>query len=265
MTNKDHLWLQLKSMPYFRGLLRAVEARFYDDIQLDGPVLDLGCGDGHFASVVFDQPLAVGLDPWPAPLREAAEKGVYQLPVQAAGARTPFPDQCFGSAISNSVLEHIPEIDPVLAEIARVLKPGALFVFCVPNHNFDAHLSLAGFCDRIGLRKLATGYRRFFDRIARHHHLDSPEIWTDRLIRAGFTVERWWHYFSPDALAVLEWGHAFSLPALVARKLFGRWIIAPTRWNLVITDAITRPFFEEPSPQPEGVCTFYITRRCSED
>ncbi|HOG78456.1 MAG TPA: methyltransferase domain-containing protein, partial [Anaerolineaceae bacterium] len=103
MTSKDHLWLQLKSMPYFRGLLRAVEARFYDDITLTGPVLDLGCGDGHFASVVFDHPLDVGLDPWTAPLVEAAGRRVYNLPIQAAGAQMPFPDAYFNSAISNSV------------------------------------------------------------------------------------------------------------------------------------------------------------------
>ena len=34
-------------------------------------VLDVGCGDGHFASVTFDQPLDVGIDPWAAPLRHA--------------------------------------------------------------------------------------------------------------------------------------------------------------------------------------------------
>ena len=265
MTSKDHLWLQLKSMPYFRGLLRAVEARFYDDITLSGPVLDLGCGDGHFASVVFDHPLDVGLDPWTAPLVEAAGRSVYNLPVQAAGAQMPFPDAYFNSAISNSVLEHIPNLDPVLAETARVLKPGALFVFCVPNHHFDPNLSIAKCLDRLGLRKLAAAYRRFFDRIARHHNLDAPETWIPRLEKAGFTVERWWHYFSPAALAALEWGHAFSLPALVTRKLTSRWILAPYRWNLFITESITRRYYNEPSPQLEGVCTFYIARRRSQE
>jgi ubiquinone/menaquinone biosynthesis C-methylase UbiE len=54
--------------------------------------------------------------------------------------------------MSNSVLEHIPMVGDVLAEVARVLKPGAPFVFCVPNHNFWPILSVSNFFDRIGLR-----------------------------------------------------------------------------------------------------------------
>ena len=45
----------------------------------------------------------------------------------------PFPDGYFASAISNSVLEHIPQVQEVLADLRRVLKPGAPFLFCVPN------------------------------------------------------------------------------------------------------------------------------------
>ena len=50
---KDYLWLNLRELPYFRGLLRAIEGRFYEEIELAEPVLDLGCGDGQFAAVTF--------------------------------------------------------------------------------------------------------------------------------------------------------------------------------------------------------------------
>ena len=49
----DLLWQHLKDLPYFRALLRAVEARFYADLTLGEPALDLGCGDGHFASLAL--------------------------------------------------------------------------------------------------------------------------------------------------------------------------------------------------------------------
>ncbi len=261
MTQKDYLWLQISSMPYFRGLLRAVEGRFYEGMELPSPTLDLGCGDGHFASVTFPRKLEVGLDPWTGPLHEAEQRGCYEKTVQSEGAHIPFPDAHFGSALSNSVLEHIPDLDPVLSEVARVLRPGALFVFCVPNHQFDPQLSVAQTLERLGLKRMAAAYRRFFDRIARHQHLDSPEVWAERLDRAGFSVVRWWHYFSPQALAVLEWGHVFGLPSLVARKLTGRWILVPQRWNLAWTDAITRPHYDATPEHPKGVCTFYIAQR----
>ena len=39
------LWKNISELPYFRGLLRAVEGCFYQDIHLEEPILDLGCGD----------------------------------------------------------------------------------------------------------------------------------------------------------------------------------------------------------------------------
>ncbi len=260
-AERDYLWEQISSLPYFRAVLRAVEAREYPAFDLPGPVLDLGCGDGHFATIAFDHPLDVGIDPWTGPVRQAVKRGGYRMVVQGAGDQLPFPDGYFGSAISNSVLEHIPDLNSVLAEMGRVLKPGAPFVFCVPNHNFLKNLSVPAFLDRARLHAPAEAYRQFFNRISRHHHCDSPEVWDERLGRAGFSIERYWHYFSPQALHTLEWGHYFGLPSLVANKLFGRWILAPARWNLALTSAIVSSAYQEDRRQPQGSYSFYITRR----
>lgn len=259
--DKDFLWLQIRDLPYFRGLLRAVEARAYQSIDLPEPVLDLGCGDGHFATVAFDKQLEAGLDPWAGPVREAATRAGYRFAIQGSGAELPFPDGYFASAVSNSVLEHIPDLDPVLREMARVLKPGAPFVFCVPNHNFLPNLSVAKFFDRAGLAKGAGAYRSFFNRISRHHHCDGPETWEKRLDAAGFEIVRWWHYFSPQALAVLEWGHYFGLPALISHILFRRWILVKQKWNLSCTLSMCRKFYDEPVEQADGAYSFYIARR----
>jgi SAM-dependent methyltransferase len=258
---KDYLWLQLRDLPYFRALLRAVEARVYEDLSLPGPILDVGCGDGHFVTAAFDHPIDVGIDPWTGPVRQATQRGGYHLVLQGYGDRLPFPDAYFGSAMSNSVLEHIPRIEDVLVEVARVLKPGAPFVFCVPNHNFLANLSISNFFDRIGIQSLGNAYRRFFNRISRHEHCDAPEIWQERLERTGFQVDRYWHYFSPQALHVLEWGHYFGLPSLITHKLFNKWILVPTRWNLAITRAVVEPYYLEEREQPQGSYSFYITHR----
>jgi SAM-dependent methyltransferase len=258
---KDYLWENISDLPYFRGFLRAVEAKVYQEIDLQDPVLDLGCGDGQFVTTAFDHKLDVGLDPWTEPIHEATSHGGYHSVVQADAAKMPFEDAYFGSAISNSVLEHIPHLDSVLQEAARVLRPGALFVFCVPNHQFLSNLSVSNFFDKIGLKKLANAYRRFFNKISRHHHCDSPEIWEKRLNAAGFEIEKYWHYFSPKALRTLEWGHYFGLPSLITRKLFGKWILVKKPWNLVLTRALVQPFFEEEREQELGAYSFYITRR----
>ncbi|MEA3351650.1 MAG: class I SAM-dependent methyltransferase [Chloroflexota bacterium] len=259
--SKDYLWLHLRDLPYFRALLRAVEARFYDDIDLPAPVLDLGCGDGHFADITFEQRLDVGIDPWWRPLQQAHRCDAYQDVAQSDGATMSFPDAHFASAVSNSVLEHIPHIDAVLLELARVLEPGAPLIFCVPNHNFLRFLSVGRAFDRIGLRPLGNAYREFFNRISRHHHCDPPEVWKSRLEQAGFQIERWWHYFSPAALRVLEWGHYFGVPAWVSHAITGRWIIAPTAWNLALTRRLVQPYYDEAPQQEQGAYTFYLTRR----
>jgi len=260
-TPKDYLWLHLRDLPYFRALLRAVESKFYEGIDLPSPLLDLGCGDGHFANLTFDKTPEFGVDSWWDPLMEAYARETYPALIMANGAEFPFPDGYFQSVISNSVLEHIPGVDDVLMEVARVLKPGSLFVFCVPNHNFLPTLSIGRFLDNFGLRRIGDLYRNAFNRISRHHHCDSPEIWKSRLNSSGFKIEKWWHYFSPAALKVLEWGHYFGLPSWIIRQFSGRWILSTSAWNLYFTRKILQNYFDEPLAEENGVYTFYITRR----
>ncbi len=254
------LWRHLSGLPYFRALLRAVEDRFYQDIDLPEPVFDLGSGDGHFASVAFEKKLAVGLDPWIPPTLEAKGRNAYRLLVLGEGSHIPFPTGSFNSVVSTSVLEHIPEIDPVLSEAARILKHGGKFVFCVPNHRFPELLWGRRVLDKIGLDKLGVAYSRFFNKIARHAHTDHPDVWVKRLSKAGFELVDTWDYFPPEALTVLEWGHPLGLPALISKKLFGRWILVPKRWNLVIPWRMTRKFLDNPKSE-QGVCSFFIARR----
>ena len=259
----DLLWRHLKELPAFRGLLRAVEARFYVErtrLPLPKPILDVGCGDGHFASVTFSDPLDAGLDPWWGPLTEARARRAYRTLAQADGAHMPYADDHFASAISNSVLEHIPAVEAVLAETARVLRPGAPFYFCVPGDHFLPFLSIGRALDALRLRPVADAYRRFFNRISRHYHCDDAETWRARLERAGLVLDRRWPYFSRGALTALEWGHYLGLPALVAKKLTGRWILSPSKANLWLTNRLLRHYYEEPLPE-KGAYLFFVARK----
>ncbi|HEY89553.1 MAG TPA: class I SAM-dependent methyltransferase [Thermoflexia bacterium] len=251
---------QLRELPAFRALLRAVEVRCYAELPLPRPVLDLGCGDGHFASVAFPQRLDVGLDPWWGPLQEARQHPAHALLNHAAGARMPYPAAAFATVVSNSVLEHIPQVEPVLAEVARVLQPGGGFYFCVPGPNFRRFLSMGRALDAVGLHGPAEAYRRLFDRISRHRYYDDAAGWQQRLEHAGLRLERWWPYFSARALAALEWGHPLGLPTVLVKKLVGRWLLVPTNWNLALTAALLRPYYQEPLPD-QGAYLFFVARK----
>ena len=251
--NDDLLWRHLKTLPAFRAVLRAVEARFYHQINLQEPILDLGCGDGNFAELTFNEygrQLTVGLDPWWGPLNKSQAAEVYQDGVtQGLGDRMPFPSNHFASAISNSVLEHIPDIQPVLNETGRVLQMGGQFVITMPNHRFTELLGGAQIAEKAGLDSLADQYRKGFNFICRHAHTCDVNWWGEKLATAGLQIERWQYYFSPKALHALEIGHAQGLPAAIIHALTGQWIVAPTESNLALVDKWLRPFFLEQANQ----------------
>ncbi|MCL5999836.1 MAG: class I SAM-dependent methyltransferase [Chloroflexi bacterium] len=251
---RDYLWNQLAELPYFRAILRAVESRFYENLPIVAPVLDLGSGDGSFAAQTFARPLDAGIDPWFAPTQEALRQKAHRVLALAQGAHLPFADGTFQTIVSNSVLEHIPDLNPVIVDAFRVLRPGGYLLFCSPSDHFTDWL--------LGAKILGEPYRRWFNRISRHQHCDSPATWQRRLEAAGFQVERLWYYFSPHALRTLELGHYFGLPNLVAKKLFGRWVPFPSRLNpyLRFLDATLRPIYDEPLGDT-GAYLFGVARK----
>ena len=256
----DLLWRHLKSVPAFRALLRSVEAGFYRDTDLPEPILDLGCGDGHFATMAFDEQFAVGIDPWVGPLKKAHRTGVYKLVIHGSGNQLPFPNGYFGSVISNSVLEHIPDVQSVLDDMARVLRPGGKLIVTMPSDKFTAWLAGALWFEKLRMNGMADRYRRLFNRISRHAHTDGPEQWLLRFAKAGLVVDRWHYYFSKRALHALEIGHLYGLPSWIVHLFAKRWIIAPWRSSLYLTERWLRPLYDEPVPC-EGSMLFFEARK----
>jgi ubiquinone/menaquinone biosynthesis C-methylase UbiE len=122
---------------------RAAHARVLDALRqrpgAEGPLLDAGCGTGGLLRhVATELPAraAFGLDYVPAAARRAAVKS--GCPVTAGDAnRLPFPDACFGAAISIDVICHA-GVDPAqaLAELHRVLRPGGTVVLNLPAYEW---------------------------------------------------------------------------------------------------------------------------------
>ena len=151
------------------------------------------------------------------------------------------------------------QVQPVLAELRRVLKPGAPFLFCVPNPGYLTELSVPQILGRIGLAGAGRAYTGWFKRMSRVEHAVWPDDWQKWLEAAGFKLEKWWHYFSPQAMRTLEWGHYFGAPTLLPHAISKHWIIAPWRWNLFLTERLVREHAVA-QPDPQGTFTFYVAR-----
>ncbi|MGO1050624.1 class I SAM-dependent methyltransferase [Crossiella sp. CA198] len=109
-------------------------------------VLDFGCGQGRHAYAAYrrgGRVLALDLDG--AVLKEVrdmfgamayvgeAPPGATAHAVHGDGAALPFPDNAFDRIMAAEVLEHVPDDDAVVGELARVLAPGGLLAVTVPR------------------------------------------------------------------------------------------------------------------------------------
>jgi SAM-dependent methyltransferase len=82
--------------------------------------VEIGCGRGLFQDLVDDY---TGVD-----YSDSARKFLHKKFVCASATSLPLPDNSFDAAWSFAVLEHIPEPEPALAEMRRVLRPGGLLL-----------------------------------------------------------------------------------------------------------------------------------------
>lgn len=107
------------------GLLKAVKELAPS---IKGEVMDLGCGCKPYASLFTAATRYVGVD------IEASghDHKTSKVDVFYDGRTLPFLDAHFDAVVTFEVLEHVFNLDEVLAEILRVLKPGGLLLVSIP-------------------------------------------------------------------------------------------------------------------------------------
>ncbi len=101
----------------------------------------------------------------------------------------PFPDACFDRVIAAEVLEHIPDDQQAMHEIARVLRPGGLAAITVPawlpericwRLSDDYHNTPGGHVRIYTRAEMESKLTRAGLRVSGHHHahgLHSPYWW----------------------------------------------------------------------------------------
>jgi SAM-dependent methyltransferase len=100
-----------------------------------GRVLDVGTGEGQIARRLARAgagPL-IGVDPTVAQLRVAAARGGDVRYARGRAEALPVATASVDAVVACLVFEHLPDHTVPLGEVARVLRPGGRFVWCL-NH-----------------------------------------------------------------------------------------------------------------------------------
>jgi SAM-dependent methyltransferase len=129
------------------------------------------------------------------------KRGSPLIPIRGEMRLLPFDAGVMDVVLCNSTLEHISDIEPVLLEFSRVLRPGGYLLFTVPSVNFEQML----FRYRV-LRRITktTAARLAKERSAHMSHLHylHPSAWEQKLDRALFPLVSW-RSIVPDTVVAL--------------------------------------------------------------
>ena len=126
-------------------------------------VLEIGGGTGFQASLIARTGATVESIDVAFP-----SAGDTYYPVQIYDGKTfPFPDKSFDVVFSSNVLEHIPDLEVILSEIQRVVKPDGCVIHVVPTSVWRIWTSFSHY---LNLTK------RFMDLIRRKHRSPKTEL-----------------------------------------------------------------------------------------
>ena len=126
-------WLDRKMYPAFGNNWddKLLRERILACLTQEMTVLDLGAGSGNVEYMNFKGHVAkmcgVDLDP------RVVDNPMLDEGRIADGGAIPYGDGVFDLVFCDNVLEHLDDPIGIFREVARVLKPGGLFLFKTPN------------------------------------------------------------------------------------------------------------------------------------
>lgn len=234
---KSHNQLAFKTSSFALGYLAHVPAALAIERLVEGhllreksfirPVLDIGCGDGLFASMLFEDKVDEGLDYDPEETARAAASGRYAHVTTGSATDMPLPDTSFATVFSNSVLEHIPGVEHVMSETFRVLQPGGVFHFTVPTTRFEEQSLPHRLLSALGLKKAATRFGKTYNSFWRHYNVHDLEGWCSLARAAGFEIREAHTYCPPRVARLNDFLAPFAFPTAITRRVLNRWVVSP--------------------------------------
>jgi len=219
-----------------------------------GPVLDVGCGDGLFARMAFDDVDVWGIDIDAAEGRWAAASKAYTQVILGDVTKVTLPETFFATCVANCSLEHVPRIDLALKNILRSLRPGGLSYLFVPAAGWASHLTSARVLTELGASALGTRIESSIDHVFKHHHLYDEQGWRRVVEQSGLQVVEIEPVLSTATTVAFE---AFLLPSLAGllnKRLTTRWTNFPNARKLFARPVyeLIRSIMDRADPSPTG-------------
>jgi O-antigen biosynthesis protein len=150
----DELWQLVPDEP---GPPPAQLARFVRSLGPVGSALDLGCGDGRLGALLDARELTAADVSGVALSRARRRLPGAALVELDPDAPLPFDDSRFELVLCADTLEHVRDVQLLLSETRRVLRPGGELALTTPAHG-----------RLTGVEILALGFERRFDPLSPH-------------------------------------------------------------------------------------------------
>lgn len=206
-------------------------------------VLDFGCGEGRFLEMLLERGIdAQGVD-IPSS-REGVERRAAARPELGLAGRVryveaedeiPLEDDSIDLMVSNTVFEHLIALDPLLAEMARILRPGGTIftVFPLGSCLVEQHCGLPLF-QVIESRRWRLRYLKFAKAIGLYRHKAAPEamerycydnVFYRRQNEVCKLFQRHFEVVESDTEAYIQvWARRWTGSRSLLKRMLGRWM-----------------------------------------
>jgi ubiquinone/menaquinone biosynthesis C-methylase UbiE len=269
-TIPDYLTPLLTVAPAAWALIRANEIRALDIVDFKEPVLDVGCGNGVVTKILLSnrvqKKFGFGIDLSPQEIKRAKLSKSFKHCEVASVYNLPYKKNSFETVFSNSVIEHIQDLDLTLSEISRVLKPNGQMIITVPSSYQTEYLLGVRALKQLGLNNASKIYGKFFNRLFYHVHLYTHVEWRNILKKHSLKLTDYHYYHTPAMIQTFEILAYLAIPYHLTKFIFGDWIVFPKLRKYLVVPWLKRilyPLYLADSKEDEGGSVLLIAKKVS--
>jgi ubiquinone/menaquinone biosynthesis C-methylase UbiE len=184
-------------------------------LRLEGPVLDVGCGDGTFGAMlkrtVGSMGHTTGIDLNSDALHKARRNvwQPYSALVLGDATELPFADGAFRTIFANGSITGMgPSYSSALREVLRVLAPDGQLYCTVPTMLFRENWLVSRLLRELGFSNLASWYVNRMDHRCANFVYHATQDWIGAFNESGFTKIQVVGFFTANHMTywnILAW------------------------------------------------------------